>query len=89
MTRYVERDGQGRITGSFAHPQPGRAEEALADDDAELIAFENPRQPSDGERAETEATNNPALRGLVRALAKRLGVSASALIAEIKAEAER
>ena len=85
MTRYVERDGQGRITGAFANRQPGRAEEALADDDVELAAFEAPPavrlDPVDALLAA-----DPAMAGLVRALAKRLGVPPATLIDEIKAE---
>lgn len=38
---YVERDG-GVIVAVYARPQPGRAEEALADNDAELVAFLTP-----------------------------------------------
>ncbi len=85
MTRYVERDRLGRIVGTFANPQPGRAEEAKADDDPEVAAFETPA-PAPA-RAEAAIAADPALRGLVRALAKRLGVTPAALIAEIKAEA--
>lgn len=36
---YVERDGNGKIVGAYAQPQPGRAEEFVAKDTAELIAF--------------------------------------------------
>jgi len=89
MKRYVERDGQGRIVGSYAAPQPGRAEEEKARDDPELVAFEAPPEPPEAERAEAEIGANPAMRGLVRALARRFGVSAAKLIAEIKAEADR
>jgi|GEM_PF-5820101 len=84
MTRYVERDGQGRITGAYAVRQPGRAEEALADDDVELAAFETPAVPLNPVDARLAA--DPAVAGLVRALAKRFAVSPATLIDEIKAE---
>lgn len=35
---YAERSG-GVITGLYARPQPGRAEELVSDEDAEVIAF--------------------------------------------------
>lgn len=89
MKRYVERDAAGRIIGAYAAPQPGRAEEEKADDDPEVVAFENPPEFTDAERAEAEIVVNPALRGLVRALAKRLGATPAKLIAEIKAEVDR
>lgn len=34
---YVQRDGQGAIVGRFARPQPGYAEEFVADDAAEHV----------------------------------------------------
>lgn len=40
MSRFVERDGAGRIKGSYASRQPGYAEEELADNDAELVSFQ-------------------------------------------------
>lgn len=39
---YVERNSDGAVINVFARPQPGVAEEYLADDDAELLARENP-----------------------------------------------
>lgn len=38
---YVERDG-GLVVGIYANPQPGRAEEELADNHADVLAFRNP-----------------------------------------------
>jgi hypothetical protein len=47
---YVQRDDEGNITGIFANPQPGFAEEYLPDDDPEVVAFlenqENPPAPT-------------------------------------------
>lgn len=87
MKRFVKRNAAGKITGSFAAPQPGRAMEELAIDDADLTKFERPSVSTAGVIANTEIATNPALRGLVRALAKRLGVTPAELIAEIRAEA--
>ena len=39
MSRFVQRDGVGRIKGAFVKLQPGYAEEELADDNAELVTF--------------------------------------------------
>lgn len=52
MMPYVERDGTTAIVGLYARPQPARAEELLADDDPEVVAFENPPKPA----PETTAT---------------------------------
>ena len=41
---WVQRDG-GAIVGAYANPQPGLAEEPLAEDDAELVAFLSPEWP--------------------------------------------
>ena len=42
MTLFVERDQQGKVAGVFARPQQGLAEEALPDNDPEIIAFRTP-----------------------------------------------
>lgn len=42
MTRFVKRNDDGKITGHFANLQPGIAEEEVADDNADLLAFINP-----------------------------------------------
>jgi hypothetical protein len=44
MTVYVERR-EGVVVGVYLAPQPGIAEEALADDDAEVVAFRDPTPP--------------------------------------------
>jgi hypothetical protein len=41
---YVERK-DGKVTGVYANPQTGYAEELLAEDDAEVVAFFNPPPP--------------------------------------------
>lgn len=43
---YVQRDGDGVVTGLFAQRQPGLAEEALAEDAAEVQAFRARMQPN-------------------------------------------
>ncbi len=55
MSRFVQRDGDGRIQGSFANLQPGYAEEEVADDDAELVAFLDRLDRGPGERANYRA----------------------------------
>lgn len=45
MMVFVERK-DGKVVGVFANPQPEYAEEELADDDPEVVAFRNPPQPS-------------------------------------------
>lgn len=39
---YVQRDGSNAVCGVYAVAQPGLAEEYLADDAAEVLAFRNP-----------------------------------------------
>ena len=39
MSRYVERNQTGIVSGHFANPQPGIAEELLSDDHADLVAY--------------------------------------------------
>jgi hypothetical protein len=43
---FVERDQDGKIKGIYANPQPGYAEEFLAGDKAEVVAYLNPPTPS-------------------------------------------
>ena len=45
MAVYVQRAG-GRVVGVFTGPQPGLAEESLADDHADVQAFRAPPVPS-------------------------------------------
>lgn len=87
MKRYVERDAEGRIVAAYAAPQPGRAEEEKDENDPELAAFEAAAAPTPAEVAAAEIAANPAVRGLTRAVAKRLGIAPATLIAEIAAEA--
>jgi hypothetical protein len=43
---YVERR-EGVIVGAYRNPQPGSAEEAVADDAPELVAFLNPTESNE------------------------------------------
>lgn len=86
MKRFVERNAAGKIVGSFAAPQPGRAEEELPGNTAELAAFENPPPETDAEKATSETERSPAIRGIIRVLAKRFNVTPAAIAAEIRAE---
>lgn len=45
MSRFVQRDKGGAITGAFARLQPGYAEEELDDGNPELIAYETRPEP--------------------------------------------
>lgn len=45
MIVYVERDESGKIIGVYANFQEGFAEEALPEDDPEVVAFLNPPPP--------------------------------------------
>ena len=45
-TVYVSRDGSGKVSGIFANPQPGFAEEALASDNAAVLAYLAPPVPA-------------------------------------------
>jgi hypothetical protein len=44
---YVQRNAQGQITGVYANPQPGYAEELLPATDPALVAFLAPKPPLD------------------------------------------
>lgn len=44
---FAERDEAGKIVGLYARPQPGRAEEELADDHIDVVAFrDSPKPPA-------------------------------------------
>lgn len=45
-TVYVERTQGGAIKGVYRAPQPGQAEEAVAEDAAEVLAFMTPSDPT-------------------------------------------
>lgn len=98
---YVQRDN-GVIVGCFAKRQPGIAEEFVADNSPEVLAFRNPPPPT---ADEIEAQVQAALNGgnarhldpfkllkamFVSNLAHRLGKAPGALTgAELTAERNR
>ena len=59
---YVQRDAAGAIIGIYANPQPGYAEEALADDAPEVVAYRAGRVPLNVDRL--AATRAEALTSL-------------------------
>lgn len=83
---YVQRD-RGAITGIFARPQPGFAEEFLAPDDADVVAFRN-RTPSapTADQVESRILDNPLLAAIVRRTATIEGKTVRAVLDEIRSE---
>ena len=73
--RFVERDQAGVIKAAYGCPQPGAAEEPLADDDPELAAFLAPKPIPPDPRDEEIAD----LKAAVAAL-KKTGVLTDAMI---------
>ena len=51
---YIQRDRDNKIIGSFANPQ-SYAQELLADDDTELLAWVVSRHPTTRRKTELEA----------------------------------
>jgi len=86
-TRYVQRDGTGKIVAHFANPQPGLTAEALPDTHPDLLAYASASAPPPApQQAERAITSDAALKGIVRALARRFGLTEQQLIDAIKAE---
>lgn len=54
-TRYVQRDKSGRVTGHFANPQPGYAEEELPEDHPDIKDYHNERKRIDDEGRKTSS----------------------------------
>lgn len=63
---FVQRDDSNKIIGVFRQPQPGYAEEELADDNGEVVAFLNPP-------ASTEPIDWPITMRQLRLGLKRFG----------------
>jgi hypothetical protein len=42
MSRFVQRDAGGLVTGHYANPQPGYAEEELPDGHPDILAYDSP-----------------------------------------------
>lgn len=45
MSRFVQRDSDGKLIGHYANPQPGYAEEELPDDHPDILAWQAARKP--------------------------------------------
>lgn len=45
-TVFVQRSAKGVITGVYARPQPGIAEEEIADAHSDVVGFRNPPRPA-------------------------------------------
>lgn len=70
MPRWVQRDKSGKVTGHFANPQPGYAEEELPDDHPHIKAYyaERQRQEDEGRRV----SSIPALLDRINDLETRV-----------------
>ncbi len=75
---YVQRTNGGVIVGAYRNPQPGLAEEQVADDDPELLAFF--AGPSAAERL--SANRAAALTGLLTR-ADDTGIAVRATVAAV------
>lgn len=64
---FVERNG-GVVVGLYRRLQPGKAEEFLAIDDPEIVAYLNPAPPTDQERIDTAFSANSETLKLIRAV---------------------
>ena len=70
---YVERNDAKKITGVYARPQPGKAQEFVQETDAEIVEFRRPR-PTNRPKAPPTPTGNslPDLRADLAALRQSL-----------------
>jgi hypothetical protein len=67
--RYVQRDGKGRLIGHFANPQP-YAQERVADDHPDIVAWDAGRAWTGPSASEREATLMARIEALEAKLAK-------------------
>lgn len=70
--KYVTRDGTGNISRLASAPQPGWSNvEALADDHADVLAYEAARalKRTPLERAKRRAQNDPLIVAVVKVMA--------------------
>lgn len=91
---YVQRDALNKIAGCYAQRQAGYAEEFLADDHPEVVAYFNPPPPTEEELARQcrDAFSRDRLfrAKCISDLAFRLGKGPGQLTqAEIAAERDR
>lgn len=64
---YIERDANGKITGHFANPQEGYAEEWADPSDAEFLAYLEP-PPTQNEQNTASVKANARRQALVAAI---------------------
>ncbi|WP_342714455.1 hypothetical protein AAFG22_14865 [Bradyrhizobium sp. B024] len=87
---YVQRN-EGAVCGVYANLQPGFAEEFLADDDAEVVAFLNPPPPVPSSVSDRQFFQQLAVEGIITqddALASNAAVIPPPLLAIIDAMPE-
>ena len=63
MIRYIQRTLTGDITGDYANPQPGYAEEQMDDSALEYVAYR--------QRINTPPPKEPDAKAILRALVKK------------------
>ena len=78
----------GTITALFSQRQDGYAEEEIAEDHADVVAFRNPPPAAIADTVESRITEDPAWAAFVRRTAKKEGITERALLDEIRAEAK-
>ena len=69
---FIERDKDGKIKGVYANPQPGYADEELADDHPEVLAFLSPPETPVDRIVKIE-TENPITHRALRELILTIG----------------
>jgi hypothetical protein len=91
MTVYVQRDEGGKVKGVFANPQPGYAEEAVADTDPAVVAYlagpsDVTLAPDRRARAKVQAMAKDELFILIRAVLLTILDETDTLRARIRAQ---
>jgi len=71
--RFVDRDGEGNICGTYARPQR-EGHEKLPDDDPEVVAFETASKEAMDAAQQAEAADKAQLLADVAAMKARLDV---------------
>lgn len=80
---YVQRTNEGIVTGLFANPQPGYAEEFLADNHADVLVFLDPPPVPPPPAPPPSLSRRQLLLALLS-----IGVTADMVAAEIEAIAD-
>lgn len=82
---FVERE-LGVVVGVYARSQPGRAEEFLADDHPEVLAFQIKLAPSDADAAEQALRASKVLLALGRVATGNDTLTEDALVALVRSK---